>query len=469
LTDPIRQWWRGAPAAWYVKLATLQGVTHRAHRDYRGVNSRNGRNVGQSGQAAKLAALAVAGQVITYMLTMVLARRLGVGGFEAYAVASAAFILMVTFVPRGVEKYALRILPALLARAEWGLARGFLRYGLSRTLQTSLLIGSAVAAWAWWSRDFSDAIRIAIVVSCLALPAGALVHHGVEVLSALGREVQALTLFRIVVPLITFGLVGVLLALPSGLSGPMAIGCWGVAWAVALAMMAFAIRRAAPQEISGAVAIEDSRWTQGARPFFIYRISLGLLGQAGVIALDVLQPSAESVGAYAAAMGTAGLVAVLATATNRAYARRLSILLEQRDFATVLDLRSERVRWMLPTVAVLLTIAFVFTRELLRFFRPEFVDRGIVPLRILAVTTAFSVLFALAPTYLKFRQRNRATYTTVACAAAVQGLLLLLLIPRLGATGAAIAYAVSMCGMYGTYAWMGHRELTLLNARDHHA
>jgi len=421
--------------------------------------------VGHSGQAATLAALAVAGQCITYLLTMALARTLGVAGFESYVVASAAFILMVTFAPRGVEKYTLRLLPALLARGDWGCARAFLRHGLRRTLQASLIVGLTVSAWAWWARDFSSMTRMAIVVSCLALPAGALVHYGVEVLSAVGREMRALALFRVAVPSMTFACVGALLASPLALSGPMAVGCWGIAWALALPMMAFEVRRAAPPEIFRAQPAGDpSRWSAESRPFFNYRISLGVLGQAGVIALDLLQPSGAVVGAYAAAMGTAGLVAVLATATNRVYARRLSILLEQRDFATVLDLRSERLRWLLPALVMFLAVAFAFTRDLLALFRPEFAEEGVVPLRVLAVATAFTVLFALAPTYLKYRRRNRATYVTVACAAAAQGILLLLLVPRLGATGAAIAYAVSMCGMYGAFAWMAHHELALLKA-----
>jgi len=87
-----------------------------------------------------------------------------------------------------------------------------------------------------------------------------------------------------------------------------------------------------------------------------------------------------------------------------------------------------------------------------------------VPLRELAVSTAFTVLLSLAPTYLKFRRRNRATCTTVGSAAAAQGVLLLWLVPAHGATGAAIAYAISMCGMYGGFAWMAHREL--LRFRD---
>ena len=425
--------------------------------------------MGQSGQAAKLAALAAAGQVIAYMLTMVLARRLGIDGFEAYVVASAAFILMVTIAPLGIDKYALRLLPALLARADWPLVRGFLVYGLRRTLLASLLIGSAVGAWAAWKRDLSDAVRWAIVASCLSLPAGAMVHYGVEVLSAFGREARALTLFRIAMPAVTFGLVGVLLVLPLTMSGPMAIGCWGTAWTLALPMTAYEIRRAAPPGIFRVQPIaESAQWAVESRPFLVYRISFGLLGQTGVLALDWLQPSAAAVGAYAAAMGTAGLMAVLATATNRAYARRLSILLEQRDFATVLDLRAERLRWLLPAIAVFLIIVFVFTRELLGLFQPEFAGEGVAPLRMLAVATAFSVLFALAPTYLKYQRRKRATYITVACAAAAQGLLLLLLVPRLGATGAAIAYTVSMCGMYAAYALMAYRELALLDGRDDH-
>jgi O-antigen/teichoic acid export membrane protein len=39
-----------------------------------------------------------------------------------------------------------------------------------------------------------------------------------------------------------------------------------------------------------------------------------------------------------------------------------------------------------------------------------------------------------------------------------------LLVPRFGATGAAAAYAVSMCSMYGVFAWMANREVMTLRA-----
>jgi O-antigen/teichoic acid export membrane protein len=190
------------------------------------------------------------------------------------------------------------------------------------------------------------------------------------------------------------------------------------------------------------------------------------MAQAGVIALDQLQPSSAAVGAYAAAMATASLALVLVTATNRAYARRLSIQLERQDFEAVVALRRQRLQWLAPVIAAFLLAVFIWARPLLALFRPEFVADGATPLRILALATAVSMLFALSPTYLKFKRRNRATFVTVACGAAVQVLLLLLLVPRLGATGAALAYAAATIGMYGAFALMAHRAFVQLRALD---
>jgi O-antigen/teichoic acid export membrane protein len=317
----------------------------------------------------------------------------------------------------------------------------------------------------FWVRDVGQSNRLAIIASCLSLPIGALVHYSVEVLTAAGREVRATIIFRIGVPALTLVLTGILSILPFEITGAMAVSCWGVAWALALVLFVIEIRLAIAPEVWRAKSTEDSvRWNAESRPFWLYRVSLGLMGQAGVIALELLQPSGTAVGAYAAAMGTASLASVLVTATNRAYARELSILLDRQDLVSLSDARRARLHWLVPAVTILVLLAFTFTHELLAFFRPEFVDEGLLPLRLLAIATAFTMLFALAPTYLKFKRRNRATFITVACAAAAQILLLLLLVPEFGATGAATAYAVSIIGAYGTFALIARLELTRLGA-----
>jgi O-antigen/teichoic acid export membrane protein len=366
------------------------------------------------GRAARLAVIAVSGQSVAYFLTVVLARQLGVEGFEAYAVASAAFTLMVMLSPRGIEKYALRLIPALIERGDWGRARGFLRFGLKRTLGTSLLVGSLVCLWVQYFSDYSPIIKLAITMSCLSLPTGALVHYYTEVLSANGRDILAVAIFRVAVPTTVFILVGLLLYLPVEVSGAMAVACWGVAWTLALAAMVIQVRRTTKSQVWLSKPTEERHtWGKEARPFFIYRISLALLAQVGVIALDRLHPSAAAVGAYVAAVGTVNMALVLVTSTNRFYARQLSVLLEQRDYAGVLVLRRERLRWLLPVMAVFLTTVFYFGREILGFFRPEFVNEGLTALHLLAVATVITVLFSLAPTYLKYMGHNRAMLRTV--------------------------------------------------------
>ena len=409
--------------------------------------------------------LAVSGQSVIYFLTIVLARQLGVEGFEAYAVASAAFTLMVMYAPRGTEKYALRSLPALFEREDWAHAGGFLRFGLRRTLGTSLLVGSVVYLWVHFYSNYPPLTKLAIGVSCLSLPTGALVHYYVEVLSANGRDILATAIFRVAVPITTLVLVGLLLYGPIEVSGAMAVGCWGVAWTLALAVVVSQVRRVTPTQVWTAKRIEErSTWTREARPFLIYRISLALLAQVGVITLDRLHPSAAAVGAYVAAMSTASIALVLTTSTNRFYSRQLSILLEKQNYAGVLELRRDRLRWLVPVMAIFLATIFFFGREILGFFRPEFVNEGLTALHLIAVTTAISILFSLAPTYLKYTRRNRAMLRIVAGAAAIQMILLVLLVPYFAATGAALAYSVSMCGMYLVSSRIAHREFAILRS-----
>lgn len=136
----------------------------------------------------------------------------------------------------------------------------------------------------------------------------------------------------------------------------------------------------------------------------------------------------------------------------------MSILLERDDFAGVLAARRLRLRWVAPTVLLFLAVTLLFPREILSLYPPAFAAEGTGALRILAVSTAFTVLFALAPTFLKFQQRNRLLYGAMAGVAALQAGLIVVLVPPLGAVGAATAHALCLIGLYGTFAVLGHRE-----------
>lgn len=408
----------------------------------------------------KLSALSLSGQVVSYVLGIFLARQLGVQGFEVYVVASAAFILMVTLVPQGLEKYSLKLLPILIERGDYGLLRGFLRFSIRRIVLGSVLVGAAVAAWAWRMDGLSTEMRTAIVISCLSLPAGALVHMALEVLTAFGRPYPAAVVFRLLVPATAWLLVLAMWAVAMEMRASWPIAAWGLSWCLALVLMGRHIVQSAPATIFAQPAIERRReWHVAAMPFWIYRISIVVLAQAGVLALEILQPFPSAVGAFTVAMSTAAIARVLVTSTNRVYASRLSVLLERDDMRAIADLRRERLRWLILPVMAYLVLTFLFASPLVGMFRPEFVQEGAPALRVLAVATAISTVLALAPTYLKHQGRNGVLFRQVAIAAVVQMALLALLVPRFGSVGAATAYAIASTFMYASLAWRAHLGL----------
>src|SRR5688572_26965717 len=59
---------------------------------------------------------------------------------------------------------------------------------------------------------------------------------------------------------------------------------------------------------------------------------------------------------------------VLVTATNRVYARRLSVLLETGDAAGIVALQRARLGWVVPAAGVFLLVAMVLAERILGLF-----------------------------------------------------------------------------------------------------
>ena len=82
----------------------------------------------QTWKGVGLIFLSVIGAGVGYATSVVAARLLGADGFEDYAVAVASLALLSTIAEAGTGKYALRVVPTYLVRAQWGLALGYWRF-----------------------------------------------------------------------------------------------------------------------------------------------------------------------------------------------------------------------------------------------------------------------------------------------------------------------------------------------------
>lgn len=397
-----------------------------------------------------MSVVAVVGQLFAFSISVLLARHLSVDAFEAYVVAAALYLLLLALAAQGLDKYALRLMPGKFDRGQWQLAGDYFVFALTRILVGAVVVGILAAIWAREVREFPPGTLRAVYVSCATVPVGVLVHFLSAVLSATGDCVRSAATTLLLVPAVTLALIGIGVAASLEMSGATSIACWAAGWLVALVVVGRWVHLAwtGPR---GRISDGSVRppWRQDAFPFWFHRLAMGVVAQIAVLMLDWLQPSAAATGAYAAAMSLATVAAVLAVSTNRMYGREFSILMERNEYPAIYRVCLHRLQWLLPTLGVFLLVTLLFAPQLMKLFRPEFALEGTAALRILALTTATTVVLGVAPTYLKYQRQSRITFVALGACALLQVGLLLALVPRLEATGAAIAYMLSMLLMYG--------------------
>ncbi len=358
------------------------------------------------------------------------------------------FTLSVSLAPLGTEKLALRVLsPAHDAPGD-GLLRQYLRFAVAR-----VCLGTAAAVfcgltWAFVLADLPAATRLAVLAACLALPPGAATHLGQEVLTAGHQARLDMTLARVQVPGVA--MLTLPLALGTPFTGAFAIFCWTLGWLAAALWMGRRIGALLPAQPAAPVPV--AAWSAAARPLWLYKLAVGLRGQAGLIAPVWLHAPPGAVGAYATASAIVGLLVVPVAATNRVYASDIARFLQAGDAAAIARLHARRLRWLVPVALAFVLAIWVWAGPILGLIRPEFAQIGTGPLRVLTFGAALTLIFALAPTHLKFRGQNGVVFAVSGAAAADQRALLILLIPRLGATGAALAYALPTVASYAVLA-----------------
>jgi O-antigen/teichoic acid export membrane protein len=400
-----------------------------------------------------LVAIAVAGQTMGVALTALLARNLDAGQFGAFATAAAGFVLLVTAAPMGAEKLALQVLPPALRDRDQARTSAFLSFALRRAAIGTALAVTAGIVWALNMGGAAPATALAILAAMLALPVAVGAHLGLEILTAAGQPRHAAAVFRLAVPGTALVCVGLVLLSGGQVSAVLAILAWTLGWVLGAALIWRRLWRIWPE---GTTAKERAGiqpdWAPAARRLWVYRLLLGAMAQAGILAMAWSGAGEVEIGTFAAVQALTGLGLVLVTATNRLYAARLSVLIDQGDDAAILGLNRQRLRWLALPLTCLLAVAILIPGSVLRLFNEQFAEAGTGPLRVLALAGAVSMVLALAPTYLKFRHRPNLALAIMTGAALLQLGLLGLMPWPLTAGAAALSQAAGTVLMFAGFA-----------------
>jgi len=384
--------------------------------------------------------------VLSFGLSIFLARTLGKDGFGTYSYAFAWIVVLGVPAILGMDQLLIREVAAYEVKKEWGLMSGLLRAANRAVLLVSLGIVGVAAAVAWAMRSHWSGQRVTTFwIGLLLLPLITLTRVRQAALQGLHRAVLGATPERLIQPAL---LIGLLVAAASlrrePLTAPFAMGLNVLTNATAFVVGAWWLHRALPESAKEAEPVYRERaWAQSALPM-VFLAGMGVLfGQAGTLILGAIQ-GASAVGIYSVADKGAELLAFVLVAQNAAFSSTAASLYAAGDLKRLQRLATRIARL---TLLASLPLAIMFIgfghRFLLYSYGAQFTQAQ-QALAILALGQLVNVGMGLNSVLLMMTGHERDSARAVAVSAGAAILLNLILIPRWGMVGAAISTAIGV-------------------------
>lgn len=387
--------------------------------------------------------------VLGFLIVFLAARLLGDHGAGVLLQVIALFTILTVIAKLGMDSAALWLLPRLIA-SEPTRVRGQVNYILTCSATVGLLAGGALLVLIrTWSGGLPEAsLGTAGLIIAVCLPFGTAVLVAMAITRATGAVGSFVALGNVGLPLLRLGAVAG--AAWWGLSAMSVSAAWALAVVPILgALLLVTYRRV--RKLESTRHASASRWP--TRPerrkvlgYALPRtISAGL--EQALVWLDVLIVGtllgAASAGVYGSASRFIAVGLIIDTAVRIIVAPRFSVLLHQGDLEGVTDLYRTATQWLVLFASPGLILLAVFAPVFLGWLGPDFAS-GAGTLTILALGSLVTFLAGNIHTLLLMSGHTgwAALNKAVALSVSVGGCLLL--VPRLGITGAALAWVIAM-------------------------
>ena len=395
------------------------------------------------GQALGGVAIRVAGAGVGFIVGALLAREMGPKGFGLYSVVMASVTLSASAGALGWPALATRDAAAAFAARDWPRLRG-MAYA---SLLSTGLTGAAIAIVICWLFDVGianyaplrSASQITLLLGGILVPIMAMSLVRAGILRGLRQVIRGDISDLVIRP----GIMLILL-LSIGVSEPNATGGSveaALTYQIAATIIAFVLglaflKRALP---SSGTAIRPVGWLKSAMPFWLIA-QIGLLcHQAPLYLLGSLAPP-EELGLFAIAGQFAGIISLCVISIEMPLQGRLAEAWSRNAKAEAERLARGAGRLGLGIAALLGGVLILSADHLLGLIGPDYVSAAPV-LRILVIGQIAYALSGPCRIVLSMSGEERIVLWTVVAAFGATVLLASVTIPRLGASGAALAGA----------------------------
>lgn len=391
-----------------------------------------------SARAGVLALIAkLAGAGLGIVVNIVLARLMGPESFGLYALGIALGSVVAVVASGGMPFGAVRFLPDYLARGDFAALRGFLQ----TSLVVTVLGGALCVAAMLLSVSLLDQDNLMVPVlpwaALMVLPA-ALAQSLASLLQARGHVAGPEIMQSLVRQGATLGLIGIWIALGGVLEFRSALGLAALAVALAAFALWFHLMRLGRNEPRPTAATREGLrlWMGAGAGILVILIMAALNERVDLFVLGWLATPAE-LGIYSAAVRIASVAILALAGLGAAYMPRVAAAWARRDRLEVERLcREGALAGTALTVAMTLG-AYISGGFVLSLFGQEFTAGATVLTILLAAQVAVGAM-GMASGLAVISGNSHIALTGVALGLVVNAVIGVLLVPRLGMTGAAI-------------------------------
>lgn len=378
---------------------------------------------------------------IVFGSAIVLANLLGPAGYGVFAFVTALVQLLSTPSELGVPGLAVREIAVTNARRNWGEMRGFIRWahGMIAIVSVIIAVGGAIILLTW-GHNLDPVKRSCMWLGLILVPLVSLNALRGSMLRGLRKVLLGQLPEQIVRPLVFLALVLLIMLLGTRPTSPfVALSAHVVSVAIAFAVGLLLFLRNRPAQIADAMPVYKPRiWFASCIPFGLTAMMQLINGRTDILMLGVFRPDSD-VGIYRVAAQIASVVVFGLQIVNPIQGPHIAHLFAKGELVRLQKMitRSSQAVFLIALAAVAVIVLFgkVIISTL---FGPEF-SGAYVPLVIICIGQLVNACIGSVGSLLNMTGHERDTTKSVVIGATINLALNVLLTPRWGILGAAVA------------------------------
>jgi len=401
--------------------------------------------------------------ILAFVVQLIYARLLGADNFGDFVYAISWMNMWLLVAKFGVDVTAVRFVAEYETNGSWSLLKGFLRYGTWFVIgmSTGSAAVAAIALYLFHSY-LNNAVFMALLAACILLPVTAVTQTFGGYLRGFRRVLTSEALDGLLRPAIMIAVLPIAVIVYGVLArGVTAIVIQLIATVSVLIVSVLLISSARPQELRKANArMEPIGWAHVAFATVLASVFNLLLFQLDTIIVGAIFGTREA-GIYAMVCNFVRLVIVAALAVNAVLAPHIASYFSEKNIAGIT--RTVEIGLVINGVTSIVgaVVLVLVGKYLLSIVGPEFAQ-GYLALCILAVAHIFNSINILLLGLLNMTGGHYYATVALAMAACLNVVLDILLIPRHGIEGAAVAIAISMAVLLGLLTVVVRKRMPML-------